>query len=163
MSIHRVPIYFTILGTLALGGCEQAKEAVGLNRNSPDEFTALERAPLTQPPKFHELPTPTPGVERAQEVSPRDKAKKAVTRQNPGAGVMNEKSAGELALLKHAGVTEAEPDIRTQVNQEARIDNGTSESFIRDLVGYKEGKANDVIDPVKENERLTGKELPGDK
>ena len=41
---------------LFVSGCSQMREELGLNRNSPDEFTVVKRAPLTLPPEYNLRP-----------------------------------------------------------------------------------------------------------
>lgn len=54
-----------LLGGLALGvsGCESTRETFGLNKQSPDEFAVVSRAPLSLPPDFT-LRVPEPGAPR---------------------------------------------------------------------------------------------------
>ena len=35
-----------------LGGCDTTKEALGLNKKAPDEFSVVTKAPLVLPPEF---------------------------------------------------------------------------------------------------------------
>jgi hypothetical protein len=129
---------------LALGACEGVKKQFGLNKQSPDEFKVVARAPLTLPPDFTLRP-PDPGAPRPQEGTAADQARKAVFRatQNgvpaadaaaaqPGS-VSSGPSAGERSLLKSAGATDIDPQIRALVNREAqelREDQGFMESLV---------------------------------
>ena len=56
-----------LLGGLALGvaGCESTRETFGLNKQAPDEFQVVSRAPLSLPPDFT-LRVPEPGAARPQ-------------------------------------------------------------------------------------------------
>ena len=56
-----------LLGGLALGvsGCESTRETFGLNKQAPDEFQVVSRAPLSLPPDFT-LRVPEPGASRPQ-------------------------------------------------------------------------------------------------
>ena len=68
------PIF--LLGALALlTACEETKRALGQTKESPDEFTVYQRAPLSLPPNYGLRP-PSPGAARPQTVNPRDRAKK---------------------------------------------------------------------------------------
>ena len=61
----------------ALGGCNSVRSTFGLERNPPDEFAVVSRAPLTLPPDFS-LPPPSPGALRPQESTPSQQAASAL-------------------------------------------------------------------------------------
>src|SRR5579871_3431973 len=92
-----------------LAGCgESTKRALGWEKETPDEFTVVTRAPLTQPPDYSLRP-PTPGSVRPQEGSNIDQARKALigTSTSGGAKTLTPTnpelvglSSGELSLLK---------------------------------------------------------------
>lgn len=58
---------------LALTGCEQTRQSLGLDRVPPDEFAVVTRAPLSVPPGI-DLQPPRPGAARPQEPQTRDTA-----------------------------------------------------------------------------------------
>ena len=60
-----------------LGGCSSIRSTFGLERNPPDEFAVVRRAPLTLPPDFT-LPPPSPGASRPQESAPSQQAAAAL-------------------------------------------------------------------------------------
>ena len=66
-----------------LGGCNNFKQAIGIEPTAPDEFAVESRAPLTVPPQF-DLRPPDPGAPRPQEVSPAVKAEQAMNAAGPG-------------------------------------------------------------------------------
>ena len=57
-----------IVGALIVTGCDGAREAIGIGKQSPDEFAIVTRAPLSMPPDYGLRP-PQPGVDRPQAVS----------------------------------------------------------------------------------------------
>ena len=63
------------IGFFLILGCENAKETIGLTKQSPDEFAVVTRAPLSIPPKF-DLRPPKPGADRPQETATRSEARK---------------------------------------------------------------------------------------
>ena len=157
----QLSIGFILVSTLILSGCEETRRVVGLERNSPDEFTVIERAPLTLPPNFSDLPTPDLGASRPQEISSKQRAREAIianTQSRAHAG----KTPGEVALLTQAGAKKVDSNIRKTIDKEAKVASETKESFIRDLVAIKGQAPGKVIDPTEENKRLTGKETPGE-
>ena len=69
--------------TLLLAGCNDFRQAIGLDRVGPDEFAVESRAPLTIPPEF-DLRPPQPGAPRPQEGTAADKARKVIDTAGPG-------------------------------------------------------------------------------
>ena len=53
-----LPVLFLALG---VGGCTEARRAVGWEKSPPDEFRIMTRAPLSMPPDYGLRP-PTPGA-----------------------------------------------------------------------------------------------------
>ena len=75
MRLARLALSAAILLTpVVLGGCGQVRDALGLTKNPPDEFSVVERAPLALPPSFALRP-PTPGAPRPQEPSVTDRTR----------------------------------------------------------------------------------------
>lgn len=60
-----------------LAGCSEARQAMGLGKRAPDEFTVVKRAPLSLPPEYALRP-PEPGAPRPQESSPTAQARQQV-------------------------------------------------------------------------------------
>lgn len=147
---------------LALGGCHSFNQAIGLEKEIPDEFTVVSHAPLAIPPDYALRP-PRPGAAPTQELSPTEQAKQTIFRagdqqaQLPGA---DKRSAGENELLQQAGAAQAAPDIRETIAREATADKGgIDNSFVDKLLfwrGPEPGSPNQVIDPTREAQRLRG-------
>jgi hypothetical protein len=154
--------FFTIVLTcmLALSACDTSRKALGLERNNPNEFAVVTHHPLTFPPNGLALPTPTPGVQKIDERHPQMAARSAILGKST---IEKSKPAskGEVTLLAKAGAENRHDNIRTLVDEEARVASKKEESFIRDLldINKKPGK---VINPVEENKKLNGKEMPSD-
>jgi Protein of unknown function (DUF3035) len=149
------------LAALSLGGCESISQAIGLEKTIPDEFTVVSSAPLAIPPDYALRP-PRPGAAPSQEVSPTDQAKQTIFRAGgadtalPGAA---QRSAGENALLAQAGASQATPDIRQLIAQEAQSEQGPlNQSFVDKLLFWRgpETPADQVIDPTREAQELKG-------
>lgn len=118
---------FIFLIAVALNGCDKAKQALGQNKEGPDEFAVFQRAPLSLPPDYNLRP-PKPGSERPQALNPREKAMEAITarRNSQIEPVNNEKtfsglSRGEIAILKLTGAEKADPSIRGKIREENKI------------------------------------------
>lgn len=104
---------FVIL--LALGGCSNVKNSLGLEKDSPDEFAVLSGAPLEVPPHLI-LPPPVPGKPRPQEQAAITRAEEAVL--GNARARSSQVSSAESALLQKTGAANADPTIRVQVHNE---------------------------------------------
>jgi hypothetical protein len=150
----------------ALGGCENLKSQLGLGKKSPDEFRVVSRAPLAIPPEFNLRP-PTPGAPRPQTGTPTDQARSALFGTPAGSQYALDTSTaaapveaetispGEQLLLSRAGAQNADPNIRSLVNQETEELIEEDKDFVDLLVFWREPEpAGDVVDPQKEADRL---------
>jgi hypothetical protein len=154
-SLHRCTTLLT-LATCAVGlaGCsgDQFGRTLGLIRDTPDEFTVTTRAPLAMPPSFT-LPPPQPGAPRPQEQSERAKAELALVPQMALGTPAEGNSPGQQALVQAAGGP-ASPDVRAEVDQEARHE-ATSPGFFDRLMFWRPTpQPGIVVDPQKEAQRL---------
>jgi len=153
---------------LALGGCgDNVRQALGMTKSSPDEFTVVAHAPLTLPPDYS-LHPPQPGAPRPQEGTASDQAKTAIFGANqtaslpadggaPAAGATDtaNQSAGEVALLQNAGASGIDPEIRSQIDQETAAAVERDKSLIDRLVFWRTPEPyGTVVDPVAEAKRL---------
>lgn len=138
-----------------LSGCADAKRALGFEKAPPDEFQVVERAPLAMPPEFGLRP-PAPGAVRPQEGSTTDQARRIMTgtRSHTPISTQN-RSQGDLALLKKAGAENIQPDIRMLVNKETLQMADADRSFTDRLVFWRKAEpVGDVVDAAKETQRL---------
>lgn len=153
-------ILTVMAAALALAGCSNAKEQLGLTREAPDEFAVVKRAPLEMPPDYTLRP-PRPGVSRPQERDPSLQAEDALF----GEAVMpsDGHSAGEQALLQQTGAPQAEPGIRDIVDQETAALPPKKEPVAKRLLGLGKDQppAADVVDPAAELERLKQNQAEG--
>ncbi|MFC3228941.1 DUF3035 domain-containing protein [Marinibaculum pumilum] len=165
--VRRAILVLAGLAMLAgLPGCDSVRNTFGLNKQPPDEFAVLSRAPLTLPPDF-QLRPPDPGAPRPQEMQPEQQAQAAVFGTNAGvvpapggvaaphaAGTAN-LSAGEQALLAQADAEDVDPSIRRVVNEETTALIERDQSFINKLVFWQAAQPpGEVVDPTKERDRL---------
>jgi len=138
----------------ALTGCDSDRlsRALGFIHDAPDEFSVTTRAPLAMPPSFT-LQPPTPGLARPQEQSERAKAEQALVPQMALGAPDEGTSPGQQALVQAAGPT-ATPEIRAEVDQEARLSR-SSEGFIYRMMFWRTpAPPGTVVDPQKEAQRL---------
>ena len=161
LSIQHLALPALLLLPLAAGGCDSTREALGLNKKSPDEFAVVTKAPLVLPPEFGLRP-PQPGAPRPQEVQARDRAQAALggtagggLTQQAGGPTSSPRSAGEAALLQQARATNADPDIRRKVNDEFTQLAERDQSLVNRLVFWQKPEQPGLaVDPVKETQRL---------
>jgi hypothetical protein len=151
-----------LLAGLSLSACGDVKQKLGFNREAPDEFTVLQRAPLSVPPDFALRP-PEPGAVRPQEGSEKDRARDALlgrTAKNPRVYAReleanSSLSQGEKTVLTRAGANEAESNIRDTVDRETSTLAKEMQSFTDYLVFWEDRTyQGTAVDPVKESQRI---------
>ena len=80
-----------------LAGCSEARQAMGLGKRAPDEFTVVKRAPLSLPPEYSLRP-PEPGAPRPQEPSPTAQARQQVLGGGTTGGAAAQQQGAVAAL-----------------------------------------------------------------
>ncbi|SMF69942.1 Beta-barrel assembly machine subunit BamF [Azospirillum oryzae] len=166
---NRLPLIGLALAALTLAGCSDVRRSIGLDRQSPDEFAVVSRAPLTLPPSMQDLPKPRPGAARPQDSTPTQTAAGAVfggaaRRTGNAAG----ESSGERSLIAQASARDGiDPNIRAKVDQETTQLIIADKSWIDSLLFWqKQEQPYSLVDPAKEQQRLReaqaqGKSLDG--
>ena len=99
-----LPAVACIALALALGGCSNWKQTLGIEPVSPDEFAVESRAPLTIPPDYSLRP-PEPGASRPQEASMASKAQGVIDNAGPG-----QPGKQEQGTLHYQGANLADPN-----------------------------------------------------
>ncbi len=149
-----------LLGVLAivLSNCSGAKETLGFTRNSPDEYTALERPPLSMPPSYHlNAPTHSRHSDNFGGSSQRVQAASAflgddieITSNKPV-----KSKGGEGAMLDLANANQADRDIRHQIDEETHHLIKKDKRFTEKLLFWVKNKEpSSVVDPVAEHKRI---------
>lgn len=114
-----------ILGVaVALAGCNSVREATGVAKLPPDEFTVLTKAPLIIPPDYNLRP-PQPGVASRNEVDVDDQARAALFPQNAAAAAAalgTAYSDGEKLLLGKANALTVDPNVRRSVSTDVGLE-----------------------------------------
>jgi hypothetical protein len=100
---------------LSVSGCGGFKDAIGANKQSPDEFAVQTRAPLAVPADFS-LKPPQPGAPRPQDADIATRAQQTLSGTAPSRPATD----AENALLANAGADKADPKIRTELMAEQR-------------------------------------------
>jgi hypothetical protein len=150
-------ILLAILAVFTLSACEGAREAIGIGKQSPDEFAVITRAPLSMPPDFGLRP-PRPGAERPQEATVKEAARDLLVKST-GASAGQQQSAsaskGESALLARAGATRPDPAIRRTINRESSILATENDSFADRLIFWQSSPPpGTLVDAAAEQKRL---------
>ncbi len=143
---------------LLLAGCSDTRDALGLGRNTPDEFVVVDRAPLVMPPDFALRP-PQPGAPRPQEAPTNAQAEAAVfgtaDKDQPAVADSLEKQ-----VLADAGAAKAAPGIRKTVDRESA--DTSSRHLVDDLLWWRKSEANGTaLDASAEAERLKRNQAAG--
>ena len=146
-----------LMAVLALSACDSAKKQLGIERQAPDEFAVVKRAPLAMPPDYTLRP-PTPGAQRPQEQTTDKQAQAVVFGAETQHSQPVTAKDGEDALLMSAGATGADDSIRRIVDQEtAEMDpreKPVAEKLLGIAVGDRGRPAASVVDAEAEAERL---------
>ena len=162
-------IVAVLLGAaVLLSGCSGMKKVFGRSKQPPDEFTVYSRAPLSLPPDYGLRP-PAPGSERAQEVEPRNQAKRVVLDTTaaknapPLPAALAKSSPGVKTLLKEAGALDLDPNIRSVVNRETSFLSEEDESFTEKLMFWGvSAEYGTTVDAEKEAKRIRENQALGE-
>lgn len=148
-----------IMCAATLSGCDSARDALGITKQSPDEFAVITRAPLSVPPDYGLRP-PQPGAPRPQEAETKDSARGLLVNGGGGRQVASAQagpaiSQGESALLAKADATNVDPSIRREIDRESSILAAENKSFVDSLIFWREPEPpGTVLDAEQESRRL---------
>lgn len=150
-------ILLAILAVFTLSACEGARDAIGIGKQSPDEFAVVTRAPLSMPPDFGLRP-PRPGAERPQEGTVKESARDLLVKSTGSSGsapAPSSVSRGETALLARAGAANPDPAIRRTINRESSILATENDSFADRLIFWQDQpQPGTLVDAAAEQKRL---------
>ena len=150
-----------LLSVLCVGGlaaCDSTQETLGLNKQAPDEFKVVKRAPLELPPSYTLRP-PRPGAPRPQEQTTSQEAAATIFGDEAATSAPIDASSGEAALLSRAGGSSADPDIRRRVDSETQELFDRNKPVAEKLFGFggdKHEASATVVDAKAEADRLQG-------
>lgn len=109
--------YLILASVIALTACGSVKRELGVDRNSPDEFMVVKRAPLSLPPDYNLRP-PSDSAETRTSIAAPATAKTAeevvLGKQEKNAS----QGSSEKALLEKLSAASASPDIRRQIEED---------------------------------------------
>ena len=154
-----------LAGALLLSACSgDTGRILGLEKTTPDEFAVVSRAPLTLPPEY-DLRPPDPNGQRYQDIQPSLDAQRVVFGEDAVQRRLDEEARlrragttkGEVALLDKTGAIEADPEIRRVVDEETAALAAEQDSFVDDLIFWRDKEQpGDIIDADEETRRLQG-------
>ena len=157
MLHNKIFIFIIIIFAILLSSCSNIRESAGVTRKSIDEFQTIENPPLVIPPDF-DLVDPDQLQQKNIEDVEKELAKEILfgldeTEQNTEKqlSVMNE-------ILSQANATDVSNDIRKEFDQEFAQEKKTDNVFQIDWNNEEE-----VLDAVKESERIRAKNFKGEK
>ena len=145
-----------IIFAIFLSSCSNIRESAGVTRKSIDEFQTIENPPLIIPPDF-DLVNPDQLQQKNIEDVEKELAKEILfgldeTEQN------TEKQLSTMSeILSQANAADVSNDIRKEFDQEFAQEKKTDNVFQIDWDNEEE-----VLDAVKESERLRDKNFQGD-
>ena len=148
-NIHHLLIIFLTLNFIY--GCSKIRESAGVTRKSPDELQVIENPPLVIPPDYNLIP-----LDQLQERDIENIEKELAEEILFG---LNEKKITEenqlstmnLILLK-ANTGEVSDAIRDEIDE-----NFVKEMSIEDKFDFKWKDEQEILDAVKESERIREK------
>ena len=150
------------LALVVLTGCGDTRKMLGLDKQTPDEFKIINRAPLSLPPDYA-LRIPEPGAVRPQEQTIPQRAMAAITgtpvnATAPAAAAPAADpaaTAGEQAFEKQFGAERALPDIRQVVQRENSALTAEDQTFLDSLMFWRSPEdRSPVVDAPREAQRL---------
>lgn len=154
------PLLLTVTSCLFLAACgngdANVAQKLGLDKEAPDEFSVVTRAPLSVPPDF-ELRPPRPGADSPMEMPMRQQARQTVF----GVDSTSKKSAADRStaqdeFLSKLGANAADTTIRGTVDKEVKADTEDKRPVAERLLYWNNSKKPEgkTIDPVEEKKRL---------
>ena len=120
-----------------------------MDKKAPDEFAVLTKAPLVVPPDYNLMP-PKPGAAPINQTDPVDAAQTALFGNDPAtiaSNITGNYSQGEKMLLAEAGIANADPNIRHQLDSDHKAMVGADDSFTNQVLFWKGPK------PIREGRR----------
>lgn len=150
---------------LALSGCAETRDVLGLTSTPPDEFAVVDHPPLVLPPDY-DLRPPRPGAPSRVAGNPGEQAAKALygadsMKAVPQQGVSSLKldglSAAEQELIAKSGSDKADPRIRSTIDREASQQVVGNRKLVDAILFWRDPKKQDnavVVDAVSEHARM---------
>ncbi len=145
-------IYVLVLLSVSLTACGE-DSFFGYNKNAPDEFAIITKAPLIVPPDYNLRP---PGTHSGrQKPSIQDQSKQALLgTEATDAPKNNNMSGSERHLLALAGAAQSTDDIRGLIERDGAAIIQKDGNFVTDLLFGDSTQDKAILDPEAEAQRL---------
>jgi hypothetical protein len=159
-------LHFGIVCAIAasVAGCDSIRQAAGQDKQSPDEFAIVTKAPLVIPPDYNLRP-PTAGAAPTNQLAPTQAAQAALFTADAAtvaASLPPTMSTGERYLLVNAGVQNADPAIRQEIASDAASTRAADESFTNSLLfGSSTPAADPAVNADAEARRIDAQKAGG--
>ena len=128
------PIILATTASAFLIGCTSTSKALGLRKDTPNEFNILTKAPLVIPPEYNLRP-PRVGESSADDNYSQRAAREALIGDIDAA----EPSQGETILMSQANVGRADQEIRLKIDGENSVERKTK-GFADRIMFWKNGQ-----------------------
>lgn len=154
-SSARLLVLAALLAPVALSACTDVKRSLGYEKQPPDEFQVVQRAPLSMPPEFTLRP-PQPGATRPQEGTTRDQARQVLVGGRTATPISTDgRTSGDVAMMKRVGADSIQPEVRVLVNKENQALADADKSFQERIMFWRKAEPpGTAVDASKETQRL---------
>lgn len=160
MNNNAILPIFMIIG-LSLSGCSNVKSSLGLEKESPDEFAVITRAPLEMPSGLT-LPPPDFGAPRPQEKTTTAQAQETIFGTSESKTSVS--SSIENSILQKAGSQNIETNIRKTVDAETNDLQNRNKAVVNKILNITTGDKTPsatIVDAQKEFERIQNNKKDG--
>ena len=152
----KLTYYLLIIFVLTLTSCSKMRDSAGVTRKSIDEFQVVENPPLIIPPDFNLLP-PEQLEEKNINNIESDLAKEILFGLDEDTIIVKKQISTMNQILSQSGALNVSSTIREEINKEF-----SQEVNVDDIFKFDWSNEVEVLDAVKESERLRNKNFKGE-
>lgn len=149
--------FIVLLFSILLTSCTKIRESAGVTRKSLDEFQIIENPPLIIPPDFN-LSAPGQLNQKNIDNTEQDLAQEILFGLNEKEQDIKKQNSTINMILSRANASNISNDIREEIDQEFSQEKKMDGIFQIDWENEVE-----VLDAVKESERIRNKNFTGEK
>ena len=146
-----------LIFTVFLTSCSSVRESAGVTRKSIDEFKAIENPPLIIPPDFNLVPPDQLQQKNIDNIE-NELAQEILFGLDQKEQTIKKQTSTMNQILSKANATNISNDIREEIDQEFSQEKKMDGVFQIDWENEVE-----VLDAVKESERIRNKNFKGEK
>lgn len=145
---------------VALSACNKTKQTLGLTRQEgPDEFSVMERAPLSVPPDYALRP-PRAGTFEGNNVPAQAQARRIILgSETEGDTAPAAASSATDLVLQKAGADQAQPNIRATLDKETTVLSTQNKTVAEKLLFFTKDKGPAVTPAEKLDAREEAQKL----